>query len=81
MLFVPGLFSCILLLRMFLKGTLYTSNTRLDGKTAIITGGNAGIGFETAKDLVKRGSSLKVIHCMSLALSHICIYKDSIKKI
>ena len=51
----------MLLLRRFLKGTLYNSNTRLDGKTAIITGGNTGIGFETAKDLVKRGIQI-VVH-------------------
>jgi len=31
------------------------SNADLTGKVAIITGANAGIGFETAYDLLKRG--------------------------
>lgn len=27
----------------------------MQGKTVVITGGNAGIGYETAKDLLRRG--------------------------
>jgi NAD(P)-dependent dehydrogenase (short-subunit alcohol dehydrogenase family) len=31
-------------------------NKRLDGQTAVVTGGNTGIGFETSKDLFRRGA-------------------------
>lgn len=33
-----------------------TNKVRLDGKIAVVTGSNCGIGFEVAKELLKRGA-------------------------
>lgn len=35
---------------------MYSKNTRVDGKTIIVTGANTGIGLETARDLYRRGA-------------------------
>ncbi|XP_024292228.1 retinol dehydrogenase 12-like [Oncorhynchus tshawytscha] len=43
----------------------WSSSERLDGKTVIITGANAGIGKETAMDLAKRGGRI-ILACRDL---------------
>lgn len=41
------------------------NTVRLDGKVAIITGANSGIGFETAKELALRGAQV-ILACRSI---------------
>jgi hypothetical protein len=38
-----------------MKPSICESKDRIDGKVAIVTGGNKGIGRETVRDLVARG--------------------------
>ncbi|CAI9730596.1 Hypothetical predicted protein [Octopus vulgaris] len=48
-----------------MKGATCTSPVKLEGKTVIITGGNCGIGFETARNLLLRGARV-ILACRDL---------------
>ena len=46
-------------------GGVCTSKKRLDGKTVVITGGDTGIGFQTALDLANRGARI-ILGCLNI---------------
>ncbi|CAH2105546.1 unnamed protein product [Euphydryas editha] len=64
---------CLIIVLFFLLVKLYQrltcrvcqSSVHMVGKTVIITGGNCGIGFETAKNLADRGARV-IIACRSI---------------
>ena len=56
LIFLYKVLLCYLANRLYFSGGLCRSKKRLDGKTAIITGCNTGIGYETALDLARRGA-------------------------
>ena len=56
-----GLFAILIAVKWlltWLRGTMYTGNVRLDGKVAVVTGCNAGIGKAVAQDLARRGAKV-----------------------
>jgi hypothetical protein len=61
--FMFGLVLCSLALvgwlynRLWINRKFFSSIQSMQCKTVVITGGNAGIGYETAKDLLRRGSN------------------------
>ena len=51
--------------KRYFQGPKCNSKRRLDGKTIVITGGNTGIGKESAVDLARRGARV-IIGCRNL---------------
>ena len=56
---------CTYLIRKWAAGGVCRSQAKLDGKTVIITGGNTGIGLETAVDLAKRNARV-ILACRNI---------------
>ena len=49
---------CICFFRQYLRGARCMSQVKLEGKVAIVTGANTGIGRHVAEDLANRGKTI-----------------------
>ena len=52
--------------RQYMQGAVCESKVRLDGKVAIITGSNTGIGKANAEDFVLRGETLPTFFALEI---------------
>lgn len=63
----------ILIYYCLFKGARYKGNATLNGKTAVVTGSNTGIGKTTALDLAKRGARV-ILACRNKERAEAAVY-------